>query len=365
MLFPKMIPEEAELFRRHHGNFAFGFFSLLVASIGFSQTTKLTNPLTLTSWCLDKPYHLQTKLMDSLGYSGLWYNDDNQNIPLILDSLKARNMQLTGIYFRGLGNKTTEIQNILKVIKGSSAKLSIGFPGSYISDESVLNHLKPVAELAKANGTDITIFLHAGYYIEAIEEAVRIIQKLNMDNVKIMYNLPHGLMVNEKRKTNFNQTEIPLLKEHIGLVSSISLVGADSSGAANLPKDGEFKKVLGEGNFNVLGFIEKLLEWGYKDEFAIKCWDENGEKKKILVDDMNLWREWQGKLLAPTTRLTYGYHSRINAWSLRKERIFFHQDAVIQIRSIHGKLLLNHSGIKGTTLSLKPSAMNGIVLPSN
>ncbi len=365
MFFPKLIPKKTELSRRHHGNFVFGLSSLLAASMGFSQTTKLSNPITLTSWCLDKPYHQQIRLMDSLGYSGLWYYDDNKNIPLILDSLKARNKQLTGIYFSGLGNKTAEIQNILKMIKGTNTRLSIAFPGSYKTDESVLNHLKPIAEAAKANGTDITLYPHVGYYIEAIEEAARIVKKLDMDNVKIMYNLQHGLMVNEKRKTNFNQAEIPRLKEHISLVSSLSIMGADSSGAANLPDNGEYKRVLGEGNFNLLAFIEKLLEWGYKDEFAIKCWDENGEKKKILADNMDLWREWQEKLIVPTTRLTFGNQSRLNAWSLRKEQFFFHQNAMIQIRSIDGKLLLNHSGSKGATLAWKPAEKNGVILPSN
>ena len=78
-----------------------------------------------------------------------------------------------------------------------------------------------MSDLARDSGSQLLLYPHVSCWVERIEDAVRVAEKVDCPNVGVMFNLCHWLRVEPQR--NYR----PLLQQAMPRLWAVSINGAD------------------------------------------------------------------------------------------------------------------------------------------
>jgi len=90
------------------------------------------------------------------------------------------------------------------------------------SDEIAVKLIEEVADLADNAGLKVVLYPHTGFYMETVEDALRLTKKVNRPNVGMSFNLCHFLKTDDEKNL-----EAVLKKSALHLML-VSINGADS-----------------------------------------------------------------------------------------------------------------------------------------
>lgn len=149
-------------------------------------------------------------------------------------------------------------------------------------DDLVVAEIRRVADMAAEAGLQISIYPHFGFYIATVDEALKIIEKVDRPNVGICFNLCHFLMQN-----NIEDLEktIRAAAPHLNLVS---INGADKG--SKLPLDKALQR-LDRGSYDVSEFLKLLDDAGYKGPVTLQCYNIKGDDRENLKASMAAWQK--------------------------------------------------------------------------
>src|SRR4051812_45334600 len=95
-------------------------------------------------------------------------------------------------------------------------------PSAVEGDEVVVSALIELAALAGESGVKIALYPHAGSWLERVDDADRLVKKLNRPNVGVTFNLCHWLKVEGDRDP------LPVLKQALPHLYFVTINGAES-----------------------------------------------------------------------------------------------------------------------------------------
>lgn len=233
----------------------------------------------------------QAAMLKELGYDGvghIWLDKVEERIKS-LDEAGLKLYQITMVV--NIATNAPYDQNrfkeVLAAVKGRNVQFLLIMKGAKPSDasadERAVAIVSEMSDLARGSGSQLLLYPHTNDWIERVEDAVRVAEKVNRPNVGAMFNLCHWLRVCEDRdyKTRL-QKAMPRLW-------AVSINGAD--GRDDSPKGWKrYIQPLDSGDFDVAAFLKTLKELGYKGPIGLQCFGIGGDAREHLARSMAAWR---------------------------------------------------------------------------
>jgi len=234
----------------------------------------------------------QAAMLKELGYEGvghIWLDKVEERIKSLDDAgLKLYQITMTvNLATDKPAYDQQRFKEVLAAVKGRNVQFLLIFGGAKPSDTSVDERavaiIREMSDLARESGAQLLLYPHTKNWIERIEDAVRVAEKVDRPNVGAMFNLCHWLRVCEDRdyKTRL-QRAMPRL-------FAVSINGADERD--DKPGWTHYIQPLGSGNFDMATFLKTLKELGYKGPIGLQCFGIGGDAREHLARSMAAWRK--------------------------------------------------------------------------
>ena len=238
----------------------------------------------------------QVQMLKELGYAGIGCSGD-LNLVELLEELDRNDLRLFTVYL-GVNidpdqpKYDPKLKDAIKALKGRNAMLWLFVrskklkPSSTEGDPRAEEIVREVAAMAEEAGLRVALYPHQGFWVERVEDAVRIAKRVNKKNVGVTFNLCHWLRVDDEKNLE------PLLKQAMPYLFVVSINGADSGG-----KDWKsLIQTLDRGSFDMLGFLKTLDEMGYTGPIGLQHYGIKGDAYENLKRSMNGWRRLSRRL---------------------------------------------------------------------
>ena len=180
-----------------------------------------------------------------------------------------------------------ELKDTIEVLKGRNAILWLFVlskkhkPSSPEGDARAVEVIREISDMAAEAGLRIALYPHHGFWVEKVEDAVRVVKQVNRKNVGVTFNLCHWLRVDEEKNME------SLIKSAMPHLFVVTINGADSGG-----KDWKtLIQTLDRGTFDMRGFLKILTDSGYTGPIGFQGYGIGGDAHDNLKRTMNTWRE--------------------------------------------------------------------------
>jgi len=242
----------------------------------------------------------QAAMLKQLGYHGmthLWL----KAVPERLKALDEAGLTLFGVYTPvSIDPKKRKydprLKQVITLLKGRDTMIWLSIKGLRPStpegDPAAVALLREIADMAQPAGLRVAIYPHTGDWTERVEDAVRVVKKVDRKNVGVIFNLCHWL------KVDGDQTRLePLLKQAMPHLFAVTLNGADSG----LGRRGTWARLiqpLDRGSFDVYGLLKMLSKLGYRGPIGLQCYGIRGDARDHLARSIAAWRKLSARLAA-------------------------------------------------------------------
>jgi sugar phosphate isomerase/epimerase len=233
-----------------------------------------------------KTIDAQLDLVKEIGFDGLsWRTDSPERVKQALDGAKQRGLKVFVIYVNldlkdGKLVYDPRVKEIIALCKGTDTMIwpnmtSKQFKNSDpAGDDIAVAGLRELAE----SGVRIAIYPHVNMWVHRVEDALRVVRKVNRKNVGVTFNLCHALL-------DKAEDRIPsLIEEAAPHMFCATINGADSGG-------GNAIQALDKGSYDVGIVLKKLKAVGYKGPIGLQCYSIKGDPKTLLTGSMAAWRK--------------------------------------------------------------------------
>jgi sugar phosphate isomerase/epimerase len=237
----------------------------------------------------------QAEMLKELGYDGvghLWLDNIPERLKT-LDEAGLKLYQITIVLDMTPGKQAypPAFKDVLPLLKGRHVQFDLLTNGAKPSDPSVDAHavkvLREMSDLARDSGSQLLLYPHVSCWVERIEDAVRVADKVDRPNVGVMFNLCHWLRVDQQRDYK------PLLQQAMPRLWAVSINGADEFDAQ--PGWAHYLQPLDKGSFDVGALLKTLKELGYKGPIGLQCYGIGGDAREHLARSMATWRKLNEK----------------------------------------------------------------------
>jgi sugar phosphate isomerase/epimerase len=160
-------------------------------------------------------------------------------------------------------------------------------PSTQEGDGRAVEIIREIADMAAEAKVRVALYPHHGFWLERVEDAVRIAEKVNRPNVGVTFNLCHWLRVDDEKNLK------PLLRLSMPRLFVVTINGADSGG-----KDWkQLIQTLDQGSFDLPGFLKTLKDCGYTGPIGFQGYGIGGDAYENLKRSINAWHRISQKLL--------------------------------------------------------------------
>ena len=235
----------------------------------------------------------QAQMLKELGYPGIGIGYAGvDSLAETLKELDQRDLQLFAIYTGitidpGAQPYDTSLKEAFKVLDGRNvilwvfAQSQTQKPSATQGDPQAVKILSELADEAAPHKVRISLYHHNAFWLETIEDAVRIADQVNRPNVGVTFNLCHWLRVSKDRDAK------TAIQHAMPRLSVVNINGADSDGQ-------DWKtliQTLDRGTFDVRGFLETLRDAGYTGPIGFQGYGIGGDVADNLKRTMTAWEK--------------------------------------------------------------------------
>lgn len=248
----------------------------------------------------------QALMLKSFGYDGMEMRGI-ADLPETLRALDKHGLKLYTLYINiNLDDKVHPYDEGLKeafrLLKGRQA-----MPWFYITSEQykpssrendvvAVPILQEIADLANEYGIRVMIYPHVNFWVDNVEDALRVAEKVNRPNLGITFNLCHFLA---DKGIQSESAFIPLVEKAMPHVFAISLNGADQPSEDILKSPNPWKyfiQPLGRGTYDTYKYFQAFVERGFRGPVGLQCYNIVEEKAMHLKESMITWKNFQRKM---------------------------------------------------------------------
>jgi sugar phosphate isomerase/epimerase/SAM-dependent methyltransferase len=233
----------------------------------------------------------QAALVHELGFDGLAWDLDR--LPEVRRACEARGGDLYAAYgVVDLGARAEErllpLCEAMQALAGGPGMLWIALqhegmtPRDAGGDDAAVKLLTALLPSADVTGVEVALYPHHGFWLETVEDAQRLCERIDHKRLGICFNLCHFLRAG-------NQPMAPLLRSCRGRLFAVTVNGADVEG-----RDWRtLIRPLGEGNFDLRGFLAELDAVGFEGPIALQGLGIEQPPREHLTASMAAWRAAQ------------------------------------------------------------------------
>ena len=240
----------------------------------------------------------QARVLKELGYAGI-APSGTSGVPEMLQAVDKHGLEMTALYVGAnldpdKPKYDPKLPEVIRSLKGRDTFIWLYIlrgkfpPSSSDGDAEAVAIVREIAAMCDESGIRVALYPHTGFYVQRVEDAVRVAEKADRPNVGVTFNLCHWLKVDEPASM---KRLMELALPHLFLVT---INGAD--------RDGEswdrLIQPLDRGSFDVCGFLKTLKELGYGGPIGLQCYAVPGDKYENLKRSMGAWRKLSERLAA-------------------------------------------------------------------
>ncbi len=242
---------------------------------------------------------LVVPILKELGYDGLGGQCGDGAMAAALKSAGLRffNGYLTLRITAGQPALTDKLRVEIDAMKGYDAALWLAIAevrqddkpvakSSPEGDPAVLVALRELADYAQSRGIKIVLYPHAGSWLERVDDAVRLADKLNRAEVGVTFNLCHWLKVE-----GVDRDPAPVLKAALPRLMFVTICGADTGDTRKMNWD-RLIQPLDQGTYDVKGFMKPLRDTGYRGPVGFQGYGIKDEPREVLRRTMDAWKKF-------------------------------------------------------------------------
>jgi sugar phosphate isomerase/epimerase len=233
-------------------------------------------------------------LVKEVGFDGLsWRTDSPERVKEVLEGARQRGLKLFVIYADlqlkdGKVVYDPHLKEIIVLCRGTDTMIwptmsSTQFkPSDPAGDDIAVAGLREFADLCASNGLRVAIYPHVGCWVHRVQDALRVIKKVDRRNVGLTFNLCHALM-------DGAEDRIPGLLDEVAPYLFVATInGADSH--PSKPTWAQLIQPLDKGDYDVSIVLKKLNMLGFKGPIGLQCFNIPGDPKVLLPKSMAAWR---------------------------------------------------------------------------
>ena len=237
-------------------------------------------------------------MLEELGFAGLGGAPG--------DAAMAQALSAAGLrYFNGYHTITFDaarpaldepLRKMIEAMPGTALWLSVArvqregaaFPNSSADgDEIALARLRELAAYAAPRGVKIALYPHAGSWLERVEDAMRLAEKVNDPAVGVTFNLCHWLKVEGSERD-----PAPVLRAALPRLMFVTINGADAGDTKAMSWE-RLIRPLGEGSYDVGALLKTLRATGYEGPIGFQGYGIQGNARTVLTKTMVAWKAMQ------------------------------------------------------------------------
>lgn len=176
-------------------------------------------------------------------------------------------------------------------------------PSDPAGDARAIPVLREVAALAEPGGVRVALYPHTSFWVERVDDAVRLARQVDRKNVGVTFNLCHWLMVDGKDLE-------ARLKEARAHLFVVTISGADEGG-----KDwGKLIQPLGSGTFDVSRVRTLLKDLDFHGPVGLQHYGIQGDARANLQRSMSAWKAMREGTLMPAGKALTAWEAA-TGWS--------------------------------------------------
>jgi sugar phosphate isomerase/epimerase len=157
-------------------------------------------------------------------------------------------------------------------------------PSSPAGDDRAVEVIREIADMAAEAKLRVALYPHHAFWVERVEDAVRLAKKVDRKNVGVTFNLCHWLRVDDEKNMK------SLIKSAMPHLFVVTINGADSGG-----KDWKtLIQTLDRGTFNMRRFLRTLNNSGYTGPIGFQGYGIGGDAHDNLKRTIDAWRKLTG-----------------------------------------------------------------------
>lgn len=225
----------------------------------------------------------KVRLLHDLGYWGIDYTLNPDELPHLLELLDRYDVQLACVYLSPLLEQKIDPRMVQTIsqIKGRPTRIELAIqsrrfkPSDPAGDEAALELIRRFSDAASDDGPVVSVYPHTGSWAERVQDGVRLAIKSGRKNVGANFNLVHWKWVTQDQP--LEQT----LRESVPHLFAVSINGLD--GRTIVPLD--------QGGYDVTGFMERVANAGYRGPVGLQGYGIPGPSRQNLVRSMSKWRQ--------------------------------------------------------------------------
>jgi len=234
----------------------------------------------------------QAETLARLGYAGIGYTGVEE-LDARLAAFEKHGVRVFNLYVACDLNADPpygeDLRAAIARLKGTGVTLWLTVQGQAENDATAVQAVSEIADLAAASDLQVALYPHHGYYVDTIDDALRIARQADRKNLGVTFNLCHELRAGNEARFD------ALLKDALPHLFLVSINGADH--------EGDWDKLiqpLGKGAFDVEGFLRKLLAMGYGGPIGLQCYAVPGDTLVNLEHNIGEWKAMIARLRAAT-----------------------------------------------------------------
>lgn len=235
----------------------------------------------------------QAEMLKELGYAGIGIGYERcDSLVEMLNELDKRALTLFAVYAginidRNQQPYVPSLEDAIRTLEGRNTLLWLFVqsreykPSSPDGDARAVEIIQDLADVAARHNVRIALYPHQGFWLERVEDAVRIADKIDLRNVGVTFNLCHWLRVSDERDAE------RLIKAAMPRLFVVTINGADSNGR-------DWKSLiqtLDRGTFDIRGFLETLRDAGYTGPMGFQGYGIGGDAYDNLKRSMTAWEQ--------------------------------------------------------------------------
>jgi sugar phosphate isomerase/epimerase len=238
-------------------------------------------------------------LLEDLGYDGLGGSAGDGAMATALEArgLKFFNGYLSLEFHAGQTALDKPLKQMIDAMHGHHTVLWIAlakvFNGeaefqksSPEADDIALSRLREIADYAEPHGVKIALYPHTDFWLERVEDAIRVADRMDRADVGVTFNLCHWLKVEGAERD-----PEPVLKAAIPRLMFITINGADTGDTRQMGWD-RLIQPLDRGSYDVGTFLKKLHAVGYTGPVGFQGFGIKEEPREVLARTMSAWNKF-------------------------------------------------------------------------
>ena len=281
-----------------HGPVAFR--NIRVARIELDRMG-LTNPFfAMDTGTIDETHKTaksQAEMLKELGYAGIGYWERNlsqgtKGLEEMSGELDKCGLKAYSLYFTIKLEESKEkylplIESSIKLLAGRGTIVWLAITSddyqksSPAGDERAAAIISEIADIAHKQDTKVVLYPHADFWLEKVDDAVRVAEKVNRQNVGITFNLYHWL------KTDRLENMEKAIEKASPYLFAVTINGTTQAGSI---------ETLDRGTFDVYRFLKALKQNGFKGPIGLQGYGIGGDVRDNLRRSMETWQRFSQRL---------------------------------------------------------------------